>query len=126
MLTVDLQKNYNGKLFCEVFSIVDVYKSQYNMDDIVQVDVRGMNWGTAKVVAMRVFPFTRLSNVESQISIGMSLQHQAELLHMKNVARLTANDNVIHLVLRWEERKYNTQSDYLTSYWQDQMTAYAD
>lgn len=128
MHVIQVPYNYGGKLFSDQFSLVQIDQAELSIGAIVQINVNSVNWGTAKIEASRNFPFRNLSDMVAYINMGDAVQQQA--FHLNRFygcgKTLPPDTMIMHLVLTWQKRNLEDQTEFINQWWQSKKTIYAD
>lgn len=126
MITIDIYRNYNGKLFCDNFSHVTIYSPELNPGDEVKITHRGLEMGIATVEALSHLPFSRINDALSFVNMGKSSQYQAaELNRMHNGGQTLAADAMIsHIVFGYTERNIENQTQLIKEWWDSKKLNY--
>jgi hypothetical protein len=128
MQVVQVPFNYGGKLFADQFNLLFIQQPDFAPGNIVQVNVNSVNWGTAKIEAVRSFLFRSLSDMVSFLNMGADVQQQAFQLNRfyGSGQTLPPDTMLMHLVCSWQQRNLEDQTEFINDWWQAKKTIYAD
>lgn len=124
MITIDIQNNYGGKLFCDSFVHVTLYsqefKQAFHNETEIKIMTRSTVWGTARILALSKFYFRDLQNSVAYLNIGRSAVAQADALNkMYNQGKTLPPDTLLcTLVLGYNQRNIENQNILIKDFWE--------
>ena len=118
---INFTKNHNGKLFCDVFGDICIKDADYQEGVEYEILLNGQSLGTAYLYCIRNFPALRLTEAASQLNSGNSPAELRASLSRQKFGHMQMPDDVMlsHLIFRYNERNFQTQSTILKNWWAD-------
>jgi hypothetical protein len=123
VLTLHYTVNANGKLFNDCFNDIRPSQEFYHPGAEAQIIYKSMNMGIGKIIAVRTFPFSKISDLLSYLNIGHHAAYQAEMLKRYNHGSVTPDFKLDQLVIAYTQRNYEVQSELLTEWWKSKTPA---
>lgn len=120
---ITLKENYNGKLLCSFFSIVELHDPEkHKQGKILDCYLNDALMGEIEVVEVRTLPFNSLSPVLSYIDIGQPPHKKAAQLRQAwdNKVPIGSFTKLDHVVVRYITRQLKNQVDELFNWWNAQ------
>ena len=131
MINTNFSKNWNGKLCNENFGTCRLHNEEkYFVGAEHEIILNKIVLGTAKIYAVRTFPFKSLRDAFSWIDSGMpAAKYGAMLKNMyKNKDGGEVNNDTMfdHIIYHWKSRNYEATCEMFTQYFEGIKQAYTD
>ena len=120
-LCLDFTTNWNGKLFMDNFSTVRLLNhGKYFVGNEMEIKLRGVSFGYAKVIAVRPFRYKQISDVLSYIDIGKPAHYLGSLIEKFYSKKVDLNreTELHHIVLHYTQRNIENQRAAIQDWWE--------
>ena len=120
-LTLDFTTNWNGKLFLDNFSTVRLYnEGKYFIGSEMEVKLKGVSFGTVKVIAARPFRYKQISDVLAFIDTGKPAHYLGALIKSFYSKKVNLNSETLlhHVVLHYTQRNIENQRAAIQDWWE--------
>ena len=117
MLTHKHTANPNGKLFADRFCDVEISNPIYYPDNHFQHYFKSIYLGVAKIIAVRSFRYSKISDSLSYQVCGMPAPYLAKIIKSKNHNVIESDIILVHIIWEYTIRNYEAQTELLNDWW---------
>lgn len=117
-------KNHNGKLFLDISGTIRNYcPEKYFVNNELEIDLNGIEIGTAKIVAVRTFEFRLIRDPIAFLDTGHNAVYLCELLRRFYAPKgqLEPDHLLMHVVWQYTKRNLHNQDILLKEWWADKQ-----
>ena len=120
MQQITFTSNPHAKLLLQFFMDVRLLdEEKYMTGNVLEVILKGKVIGSAKVVAVKQFKYSRINEVFSLMNCGKHPAYQASLLQRYYQHELTmqSDTQLMQIVFEWQTRNIELQRELVTDWW---------
>lgn len=121
-MRLQFSTNPNGKLFADTFSDLRLHDAErFQVGAVVEPYYKGMQMGTARIVALRTIEYRHISDVLAYLVCGKPAPYLAALMRSfyESQQAIEPHTRFDHLVLQWHSRNHEAHAWHLKEWWQE-------
>ena len=120
MHTIELTHNYNGKMFNQVFgAVLPLDITTHVVGNQVLVKLKGIDMGTAVIVAVKRFEFKTTNDILAFLEMGRPAAYLAEVIRRQHTEKVFPDTMIDHVIMEYTRRNLQTTGAMLQAWWKE-------